>query len=223
MNLTKENVRTNYLIGVRQLLGKGMVTPKMERIVESVPLDSEMEFSEMYYSLTRGLIDGMSSFRCNLSEELKCGFAESIALKVWQKGDFSSRTLYSDGFNERSIYNEHWIQYLVGDFLVSTIGVQESSICMLKNPDLMGQLLRGTAYDGSNLLYYLNSQIPKAMSEFSSTKKNFLDTDSETIECCVAISDCAEQLQLPASRLKKQKVLSRIRKFVGKDNEGQEL
>ena len=223
MNLTKENVRTNYLRGVNELLGKGMVTPKMERIVESVPLDSEMEFSEMYYSLTRGLIDGMSSFRCNLSEDLKCGFAESIALRIWQSGDFSSKKLYSDGFNERSVYNEHWIEYLVGDFLVSTIGVQESSICMLKNPDLMGQLLQRTTYDGDSLLSYLNKQIPEAKREFGDAKKNFLDTDSQTIECCLAISECAEQLQIPRQRLKKQKVLSKIRKFVGKDNEGQEL
>lgn len=223
MNLTKENVRTSYLRGVNQVLGKGMVTPKMERIVHNVPLDNNMDYSKMYYSLTRGLIDGMSSFRCNLSEDLKCGFAESIALKVWQSGDFSSRSLYSEGFNDRSIYNEHWVEYLVGDYLVSTIGVQESSICMLKSPDLMGRLLSSISYDGGSLLTYLNVQIPKAKAEFSDSQKNILDIDSETIECCSVISDCAEQLQLPAKRLKKQKVLSRIRKFVGKDNEGQEL
>lgn len=223
MNLTEENVRTSYLRGVNQVLGKGMVTPKMERIVHDIQLEKDADYSKMYYSLTRGLIDGMSSFRCNLSEDLKCGFAESIALKIWQSGDFSSRSLYSDGFNERSVYNEHMIEYLIGDYLVNTIGVQESSICMLKNPDLMGKLLGGVAYDGGSLLSYLNRQITKAKTEFSDCKKNFLDTDSETIECCLAISDCADQLRLPAERLKKQKVLSKLRKFVGKDNEGQEL
>ncbi|MBQ8132197.1 MAG: hypothetical protein IJ193_06875 [Bacilli bacterium] len=223
MNLTKDNVRTSYLKGVNNLVGKGIVTPKMERIIRSHPIDENGDYALMYYSLTRGLIDGMSSIRSNLSEDLRDGFAESLALRIWQQGNHSSNDLYSDGFNERKIYNDHWIPYLIGDFLVSTIGEQESAICMLKSPNLMGQLLQSACYDNSNLLRYLEKQIPIAKAEFDKGNKNFLDTDSQTIECCMAIADCADQLQLPAKRLKKQKVLSRVRKFMGKENEGQEL
>lgn len=227
MNLTKDNVRTSYLKGVNNLVGKGIVTQKMEYLIHRVKLTDRMSPSDMYYSLTKGLIDGMSSAKCNLSDELKRGFAEDLAVRTWEASGFpetidfyTSKKVES---NEHKLYNSNWIPYIVSGCLIDTIGERESAICMLKSPDLMGQLLAGIPYGNSTLLQYLNSTIPSAIEEFHGNRVSYLNPESKTVDCCMAISDCASQLSLPAERLKKQKVLSKIRKFMGKENEGKEL
>ncbi len=213
MGLTQDNIRENYLKGVRNLIGSRMVDGRMENFIytmEVPPRDS----STQYYFLTRMLINEMSSRRCGLSNCLRDGLAETIAVRIADRDE----TLFD---SDRRLYNEHWLEYQVASTLVDVIGEKEGSICALKKPDLLGELLHSVEYQGTNLLDFLNRNLDKASRDYR-YRIQFGETDytDEALDCFEAISDCSDKLQLPRERFVRQKVLSRIKRcFTGKENE----
>lgn len=216
MSLTKRGVRENYLKGVNNLAGREIVNDEMRAIVNGVDLSNvplETDLADIYYSFTRGLIDGMSSEKCKLPNSMKEGFAEAVSQRVWENS--------MPGFrNGRHYTNPHWVQHQISDILVDTMGAEAASTCVLKSPDLMGRFLESVPYKGETLLSYLDGHIDLAVREFRRISSGDLGHSFEVLNCCEAICDCRDKLQLPSESLKRSKGKTKeIRPLEGIDHE----
>lgn len=209
MIYTQEDVRKDYLKGISNLIGEKFVDRKMKDYIENFDLDFKLDPSDAYFLMTRGLIEQRSTKK--LSDFLKDGLSEDIAIRISNRDGTISE-------NVRKIYNPHWIEYHVSRVLVDVMGERPATICALKKPNLLSTLLTSIPYQGENLHSYLDKQLSKANLEFGSVVD--LGRSVEAVNCCEAISDCSEKLQLPKKRLERGKILKKFgRKHEGKGNE----
>lgn len=210
MSLRRERVIENYSRGLNDFIGNEVeITDEMRDIINGVDfsdLPITADLSDAYYSITRDLIEGMSTDDCKLSTNMRNGLAEAVAQRIWKRNLPGIE-------NGRSFFNPNWVPYQISDILVDAIGSEVGSACTLKAPDLMGDLLHSIPYKDTSLMGYLNVHVDKAVTQFRSITSNNLGHSSEVINCCEAICDCRDKLQLPKEIARRNKDKGKSKSF----------
>lgn len=200
---TKEEIRKNYIEGTSNAAGKNLISGKLRKTFDNIDLSKASFPPNIYYHITRQLIEEASTEKCKLSDEFKNGLAESLAIRIWN----NSNQLHT---NDRELSNPNWAEYHVGDMLVNAIGEEETLICAFKNPDLLSELLESIDYQGENLLDYLNKHIHEArIRHLYRAEDGAFSSNYETANCGIAIVDSSDYLQLPKKR--RIKVLEKVK------------
>ena len=193
------SVRGNYLRGVNNLVGKGIVTGKMKNFVLYASTDKARSVPEAYYLLTRELIERMSSNECKLSDNVRRALSEAISIKLWE--DFSSYYIQSG-----SMMDENYVQRYAGEILMNNMGVRETAIISLKSPDLLGNFFDSIPYKGETFLSYFSRELDAADKQQKiAGKYDGIGNFDHMLNCVEAICDCHDKLQLPKERLEKKK------------------
>lgn len=211
MDFIQDSIRENYLRGVNNLVGKGIVDDNMRKTIISSNTDKAKTMPQVYYLLTRGLIEKMSSDECKLSDNLKRALSEAIGIKLWD--DFSGIYMAND-----SIMPENYVQRFVGETLMNNIGERETSILALKNPDFFGEFLDTIPYEQETFLSYVTRKLDEAARQQTivGDRRNGIGNSDFVLDCVDAIITCSDKLSLPRKR--RNKVLEK-EKNKGKTNE----
>lgn len=198
MSYSQYSVRGNYLRGVNNLVGKGITTSKMKSVVLNTDIDAAKNMPEVYYLLTRELIEKMSSENCKLSDNVKRALSCAIGINLWD--NFSG--VY---FADKSIMPENYIQRFVGETLMNNIGERETAIMALKDPDLFGDFLDSIPYNNETFLSYFSRELDNADREqkvIGGVTRSIGDF-GHALDCIDAVFTCSERLRLPRRRMDK--------------------
>ena len=198
MSYNQYSVRGNYLRGVNDLIGKGMADTRMKNIVLRTDINAANNMPQVYYLLTRDLIEKMSSSECKLSDNIKRALSCAIGIKLWD--DFSG--VY---FADKSILPENYVQRFVGETLMNNIGERETAIMALKDPDLFGDFLDSIPFNNESFLSYFSRELDLADGEQKVTGgvTRSIGDFSHALDCISAVFTCSDRLRLPRQRMDK--------------------
>lgn len=209
MSYSQYSVRGNYLRGVNNLIGEydipKEVKDKMKTHVLYANIEGAKNMPQVYYLLSRQLIDGMSSKDCKLSDNTRRALSEAIGIKLWD--DFSGINFAND-----SLMPENYVQRFVGESLMSNIGEKETAFMTLTNPDAFGEFLDSIPYNHGTFLAYFDFMLGKADEEqiISSNRVRSIGDFNYVLDCLDAIFACSESLRVPRRRM--DRVIERVKR-----------
>ncbi len=216
MIFRKEEVLGSYSRGLENFIGSEVsITDDMKRIINGVDL-SELsvtaDFTDISYLITRDLIEGMSTENCRFSKAMRDGLAEAVSQRMLEHN--------LPGFTSgRNLSTPQLVQYKISDILVDAIGSDVAPACILKAPDLTGELLHSIPYKGTTLMSYLNDRMDVAIAQSRGISSRNLGRSSAVVDCCEAICDCREKLQVPKESLNRSRGKTKEKRSEGIDHE----